>query len=237
MSIIWLTEHTPFPAPSQALQEPNGLLAAGGDLTCQRLLIAYQAGIFPWYSTDEPILWWSPDPRAVLPPKQIHISRSMLKFMRKTDYQITLNHDFKGVIEACAATREENETWITPEIIAAYLQLHHLGFAHSIEVWQNRQLIGGLYGVAQGQLFCGESMFSLCPNASKLALIVFGDYFMHHGGQLIDCQVMNPHTASLGAININRHDYLSILKQLQNASLSPDFWQKKSLSYQINGIS
>lgn len=229
MSLTLLDNSYYFPDPNMALTNPNGLLAIGGDLSYGRIIKAYQMGIFPWYSSNEPILWWSPDPRAVLWPNDLHISRSMNKFIRKTDYLITLNYDFHAVITGCASSRNTDQTWITDEIQMAYLKLHQLGFAHSVEVWQNGDLIGGLYGIAQGQLFCGESMFSKKTNASKLALIAFCRYFVAQGGQLIDCQVLNPHTESLGAIEITRHRYLTLLTQLQPSSLSYDCWQKKTL--------
>lgn len=227
MQLTLLDHNIQFPPLNSALDEPNGLLAVGGDLSVERLLLAYQNGIFPWYSPNEPILWWSPDPRAVLLPNQVHISRSMAKFMRKTDYTMTINHDFIGVITACAETHKKDGIWITQDIQAAYIQLHQLGFAHSIEVWHNNQLIGGLYGVAQGKLFCGESMFSRQPNASKFALIKFSQYFVNNGGQLIDCQVLNDHTESLGAIEITRDNYVQLLQQCQQHSINPDCWQPK----------
>jgi len=161
-----------FPSPEGALREPNGLLALGGDLSPSRLLMAYQHGIFPWFSPGDPILWWSPDPRAVLWPGQFHLSRSMKRFHQRSPYRVTLNHAFGQVIEGCANNRDEG-TWITSSIVKAYHQLHELGHAHSIEVWQGETLVGGMYGVAQGALFCGESMFSRAENASKTALLIF----------------------------------------------------------------
>ena len=148
-----------FPSPEGALRDPNGLLAIGGDLTAPRLLAAYERGIFPWYSPGEAILWWSPDPRAVLFPAEFHLNRSLKRFLRHDPFRITLNHDFAAVIAACAHRPDEG-TWIGPEVQRAYQHLHRLGYAHSVEVWQDDQLVGGMYGVAQGALFCGESMFS-----------------------------------------------------------------------------
>lgn len=217
-----------FPDPENALCEPNGLLALGGDLSPQRLLAAYQQGIFPWYSPGEAILWWSPDPRAVLWPEQFHISRSMKRFMRKTDYQVTLNYAFEHVIAACASERAEG-TWISQEIMAAYCQLHQLGRAHSVEVWHNRQLVGGVYGISQGALFCGESMFSRADNASKYGLLSFQQHFIRCGGRLIDCQVLNAHTASLGACEISRRQFLQRLSQLQNTAISETCWHPQTV--------
>lgn len=217
-----------FPSPEGALREPNGLLALGGDLSPARLLMAYQRGIFPWFSPGDPILWWSPDPRAVLFPDQFHISRSMRRFHQHSPYTVTLNHAFGDVIDACASDRIEG-TWITPDVITAYIRLHELGHAHSIEVWHQGELIGGMYGVAQGGLFCGESMYSLRENASKTALLVFCDYFLRQGGKLIDCQVLNNHTASLGAVEIARRDYLSYLTRLKPQPLPAHCWIPKTL--------
>lgn len=233
MQLTLLDETVWFPETKYALTEPNGLLAIGGTLSIERLLLAYQKGIFPWYSNDEPIMWWSPDPRAILIAHDFHVSRSFQQFMKKqiinkSTYCITVNYDFESVINACSLSH--GETWITDEIIAAYCKLHQLGFAHSVEVWQNRQLIGGLYGVAQGAIFCGESMFSYHTNASKLALYTFCKHFIKCGGEWIDCQVINPHTASLGAIEIARHDYLIKLKQLQKQKVTAHCWLKQELN-------
>lgn len=229
MPLYALDDELIFPDPRDALDDPNGLLAVGGDLSAERLLLAYQQGIFPWFGDDEPILWWSPDPRAVLEPTHFHVSRSFKKFLNKCDYQVTIDTDFIGVIQACATNHEE--TWITEQMIDAYIQLHQLGFAHSIEVWQNNRLIGGLYGVAQGALFCGESMFSLQTNASKVGLYAFCRHFLTYGGQLIDCQVLNDHTQSLGAIEIPREDYVSRLTKLPVTLLSSDCYQQQSIRY------
>lgn len=218
-----------FPAPESALREPNGLLAYGGDLSPERLLAAYRQGIFPWFSPDEPILWWSPDPRAVLFPEQFHLSRSMKKFVRRTDYQVTLNQAFDRVIAACAHEHADG-TWIGEEMIDAYRLLHRAGQAHSVEVWQERQLVGGLYGIAQGALFCGESMFSRADNASKYALLTFLCHFVRCGGRLVDCQVLNDHTASLGAVELPRRRFLALLAQLRDQPLAADCWRPQTLS-------
>ncbi|WP_407345279.1 leucyl/phenylalanyl-tRNA--protein transferase [Dickeya ananatis] len=223
-----------FPDPQTALRDPNGLLAYGGDLSPERVLRAYRQGIFPWFSQDDPILWWCPDPRAVLFPAQFHLSRSMRKFMRRADYRVTLNQAFEAVISACASEREEG-TWIGEEIIRTYCQLHSAGVAHSVEVWHGEHLVGGLYGIAQGALFCGESMFSRADNASKYALTTFLQHFVHHGGQLIDCQVLNDHTASLGATDIPRREFLHLLQQLQHKVLRDGCWHPQSLPFPLVG--
>ncbi|MDU2940744.1 MAG: leucyl/phenylalanyl-tRNA--protein transferase [Enterobacteriaceae bacterium] len=229
MRLVQLSRHSiAFPSPEGALREPNGLLALGGDLSPARLLMAYQHGIFPWFSPGDPILWWSPDPRAVLWPQQFHLSRSMKRFHKNSPYRVTLNHAFDLVIESCAHERDEG-TWITREIIRAYQRLHELGHAHSIEVWLGEELVGGMYGVSQGALFCGESMFSRAENASKTALYLFCEEFQRQGGQLIDCQVLNSHTASLGAVEIPRRNYLEYLEKLLSLSLADDFWQPRTL--------
>ncbi|MFP1742609.1 leucyl/phenylalanyl-tRNA--protein transferase [Lonsdalea quercina] len=217
-----------FPDPEMALNDPNGLLAFGGDLAPSRLMAAYQHGIFPWYSPGDPVLWWSPDPRAVLFPEAFHLSRSMKKFIRKTEYHVTLNQAFSDVITACANEREEG-TWIDDDIIDAYCQLHQAGQAQSVEVWHNDRLIGGLYGISQGALFCGESMFSRADNASKCGLLAFLRHFVRHGGQLIDCQILNEHTASLGATEIPRREFLQHLSQLRPITLGEPCWQRQTL--------
>ncbi|WP_336432359.1 leucyl/phenylalanyl-tRNA--protein transferase [Providencia rettgeri] len=179
-----------FPPVSEAMREPNGLLAIGGDLSSKRLQAAYYDGIFPWFNPGEMPLWWSPDPRAVLMVGELHISRSMKKVLKKQTYRITVNHAFKQVIEACSVRQEG--TWILPEVQAGYLALHQAGMAHSIEAWYGDKLVGGLYGVNMGHLFCGESMFSRMNDASKFAFITFYFHFLRYNGQLFDCQVLNP---------------------------------------------
>jgi leucyl/phenylalanyl-tRNA--protein transferase len=223
-----LADSVAFPHPETALGHPNGLLAMGGDLSPSRLLAAYRSGIFPWFETGGPILWWSPDPRAVLLPAERHISRSMRRFLRQTSYRYTLNHAFEQVINGCAEQRIEG-TWIGPLVKQGYLQLHELGHAHSIEVWSGDQLVGGMYGVAMGGLFCGESMFSRSLNASKCAVMTFCQYFTRNGGELIDCQVLNPHTASLGAKEIPRRQFLQQLSLLSPRQLPPECWQPQDL--------
>ncbi|MDO6705784.1 leucyl/phenylalanyl-tRNA--protein transferase [Photobacterium sp. 1_MG-2023] len=211
-----------FPHPDTALDDPNGLLAFGGDLSIRRLIQAYQQGIFPWYAEGEPLLWWSPTPRAVIVPDQFKPSKSLKKFYRKSGYQVTLNHACHQVIEQCAFSRGADATWITPAMIQAYKDLHDRGHCHSVEVWQDSQLIGGLYGISVGAVFCGESMFSLADNASKIALWQFCEHFSAHQGQLVDCQIMNPHLASLGAQELPRDAFLKSLAHMKCAILTAD---------------
>lgn len=212
---IWqLDDKLWFPGVHLALDEPNGLLAFGGDLSAERLLLAYSQGIFPWFSEGEPILWWSPAPRMVLFPKQIKIHRSLRKRLKRGDFQITFDQDFAQVIALCAQLRQNREgTWITPEMQAAYLELHQRGFAHSVEVWQGAELVGGLYGLALGQVFFGESMFSRVSDASKVALVALAQRLDALNFELIDCQVYSPHLASLGAREIERDEFLRFLEQ------------------------
>ena len=194
-----------------ALIEPNGLLALGGDLSAPRLLYAYAHGIFPWYSAGQPILWWSPDPRMVLEPEHLKIARSLRKRIRKGEYEVTTNRCFKQVVQACAAPRGAgNGTWIVAEMLAAYLTLHELGHAHSIECWFDGKLVGGLYGVAIGQVFFGESMFSRRVDASKVAL----ERLCRAGYRLIDCQLPSKHLASLGALPVPRKQFCARLNEL-----------------------
>lgn len=203
-----------FPAVAQALDEPNGLLAFGGDLRPERILAAYRHGIFPWYQDDQPILWWSPNPRAVLFPEHIHISRSMRKVLQSNVFSVRMDTEFAGVMRGCAEISERrNGTWITPAMHNAYCKLHELGYAHSIEVWREGNLVGGLYGLALGAVFFGESMFSREENASKLALIRLCQQLQRWGFAVIDCQVSNSHLHSLGACTIARSDFLKLLEQ------------------------
>ncbi|TDJ31227.1 MAG: leucyl/phenylalanyl-tRNA--protein transferase [Gammaproteobacteria bacterium] len=210
--IPWLDPSKPpyFPDTRDAMEEPRGLLAAGGKLSVDWLLVAYRQGIFPWFSHDEPILWWSPAPRVVLLPENFHQSKSLIKLSRKKRYLLTHNQDFKAVIERCAAPRaNQSDTWIVDEMIEAYIKMHQSGFAHSWECWdQNNELVGGLYGVALGKVFFGESMFSLETDTSKLclkSLVESGAY------QLIDCQLPTDHLTSLGATQMDRNDFESML--------------------------
>ncbi|MFZ9709705.1 MAG: leucyl/phenylalanyl-tRNA--protein transferase [Steroidobacteraceae bacterium] len=201
-----------FPPADEALDEPPGLLAAGGDLSVDRLLAAYRRGIFPWYSPGQPILWWCPDPREVLFPQQFHRSRSLTRRERRGDFEIRMDQAFAEVVGACAAPRaRERGTWITPEMQAAYEQLHERGYAHSIEVWRDERLVGGVYGVRLGAVFFGESMFSREPDGSKLALSALATRSESLGLQLIDCQMPSPHLASLGSRTLPREEFLALL--------------------------
>ncbi|MEX0445299.1 leucyl/phenylalanyl-tRNA--protein transferase [Xenorhabdus sp. SGI246] len=227
MLIAQLDNSCEFPHPTNALTEPNGLLAFGGDLSAERLKTAYSKGIFPWFSPDEPPLWWSPDPRAVLIPGELHTGRTLRRFIRKHPYQITVNYAFDQVIYGCGQRQEG--TWIGAGIQHAYQTLHQEGMAHSVEVWHKHQLVGGLYGVNVGTLFCGESMFSKMENASKCAFVAFYHHFLHHRGQLFDCQVLNHHTESLGAKNIPRGEFLQYLEQCKKQSLQAGCWDTQVL--------
>lgn len=214
--IPWLENIERFPPLELALREPNGLLCAGGDLTPQRLVMAYLKGIFPWYSPGEPILWWSPDPRMVLFPAEFKLSRSLRKTLRKANYRVRLDTRFKAVIEACARTSRKDQagTWITPEIQAAYVKLHELGYAHSVETWLDDRLVGGLYGIAIGKMFYGESMFAHATDASKIALAHLVRFLADNGFGLIDCQMNTAHLASLGAREIPRSEFTGHLRRL-----------------------
>lgn len=213
--LAWLDRHSlDFPPLEQALREPNGLLAAGGDLRPERLIAAYRHGCFPWYQDGQPLLWWSPDPRTVLLPQELHISRSLAKFMRQQTLRVTFDQAFSEVISACAGPRQYTDgTWITPPMQQAYLHLHELGIAHSVEVWQADQLVGGLYGLAMGQLFFGESMFSRTSNASKVGFVTLVRHLQAWGFVLIDCQMPTRHLESLGARSISRTDFATFLQR------------------------
>ncbi len=203
-----------FPEPHRALSEPNGLLAIGGDLSPARLIQAYRRGIFPWFGPGDPILWWSPDPRAVLFPAQLHVSRSLRKRLRHSGLTTTLDRAFRAVIEQCAAPREpQSGTWLVPEMITAYCRLHDLGLAHSVEVWQGEVLVGGLYGVALGRVFFGESMFSRVDDGSKIALARLCEHLLDRDFALIDCQMMTRHLHSLGAVFLKRADFLTLVAE------------------------
>lgn len=211
MPVFPLTKELYFPPVT--LAEPDGLLAYGGDLSPERLLLAYSEGIFPWYS-EPPILWWSPDPRFVLFPNELKVSNSMKQVLKKELFTVTLNKDFPGVIAGCRHTPRAGQdgTWITPEVEKAYIRLHKAGHAHSIECWQEDTLVGGFYGIQLGRCFFGESMFSHVSNASKTAFITFVTQLAPPGLKLIDCQVYSEHLSSLGARYINRDEFLEIIK-------------------------
>ena len=224
---------TIFPDVGLALTEPDGLLAVGGDLSIERLTSAYQQGIFPWYSEGQPILWWSPDPRMVLEPKDIKISRSLAKTIRKNEVRITFDQNFTDVITACSESRlekgkQQEETWILDEMIEAYVKLHEAGYAHSVECWKDGKLVGGLYGVAIGKVFFGESMFSRISDASKIAFVSLAQHLEQWGFKLIDCQVYTSHLESLGASMITRKQFLTLLKQHAVSDTKNSKWQIKN---------
>ena len=224
--IPWLPQDLVFPPLESALREPNGLLAAGGDLSPQRILAAYRRGIFPWYSAGEPILWWSPDPRMVLLPDQLKISRSLAKTLRNAGYEVRLDTAFDAIIGACASKPRDGQpgTWITREMQAAYLELHRLGHAHSVETWVDGKLAGGLYGIALGAAFYGESMFSDARDASKIALAHLCAHLKRGGFGIIDCQMETAHLASLGARPIPRRDFAARLDELCPRGDAPGHW-------------
>ena len=224
--IPWLAHEPVFPAVDTALAEPNGLLAAGGDLSPQRLIAAYRRGIFPWYSAGDPILWWSPDPRMVLPPAALKVSRSLARVLRNANYEVRLDSAFAAVMQACADAPRggRNGTWISPEMQAAYLRLHTLGYAHSVETWIDGELAGGLYGVALGRAFFGESMFSRRPNTSKVALAHLCERLHRHNFGIIDCQMETAHLASLGARPIPRCEFVAALEELGAQGEPPGRW-------------
>ncbi len=214
-----------FPSVKKALTEPDGLLAIGGCLSEKRLLNAYRHGIFPWFNAGEPILWWSPDPRTVLFPNKAIISRSLRKKVRQNCFLVTFDRAFSAVIAACAAPRPETPgTWITTEINEAYKRLHQSGFAHSVEAWLDGELVGGLYGVAIGQVFFGESMFHTRTDASKVAFVVLIEKLKGWGYQLVDCQIHSGHLASLGAEEIARADFINLLKDFCDRPASQSAW-------------
>lgn len=220
-----------FPDTELALEEPNGLLAVGGDLQPQRIIAAYRQGIFPWFDETQPLLWWSPNPRMVMQPAKIHLSRSLRKTLKKQIFTITINHCFDLVINACASTRQKQSgTWITPQMEAAYIELHRIGVAHSIEAWHENKLVGGLYGLAIGRVFFGESMFSLQTDASKVAFAKLATHLESFDYELIDCQVHSHHLASLGAEEIDRKQFVETLQQLTALSPKPAAWVKHSLA-------
>lgn len=228
MRSIWqLDDQLWFPPAHEALEEPNGLLAVGGDLSAPRLIKAYRQGIFPWFSEEDPILWWSPAPRMVLIPRQIRIHRSLRKVLRNRSFHVTFDQAFEAVIHQCGALRQHREgTWITTQMKTAYSELHQQGYAHSVECWQDGELVGGLYGIALGRVFFGESMFSTASNASKVALASLCYHLDQCGYQLIDCQVHSEHLERLGAQEIDRTLFLDYLSQeaneeTQNAWITP----------------
>tara|TARA_R110000823_G_scaffold305166_3_gene427126 strand:+ start:58869 stop:59582 length:714 start_codon:yes stop_codon:yes gene_type:complete len=221
-----LDDTTDFPPTSEALEYPNGLLAVGGKLTPERLLGAYRRGIFPWYASPQPVLWWTPDPRSVLFPRELHVSRSLRRTLRADAFHLAVDQQFKTVMQACAELRGDGlGTWIDEDMIAAYSALQRLGHAHSIEVLDAQgNLLGGLYGVALGGAFFGESMFSRRSDASKVALVALRDILLRGGFSLIDCQVESDHLNSMGAQNLARLDFERLLAQTVNIEIATDIW-------------
>ncbi len=238
--IPWLEPDTPFPDPSEALTEAEGapgLLAAGGDLSPERLLDAYRRGIFPWFSGNQPILWWSTDPRMILPVKEFKVSRSLGKTLRKIDrsmmdggpWRVSFDSAFRAVIQSCAAPREDSDgTWISSEIIDAYCALHDLGYAHSSELWLDGRLVGGAYGLSIGRMFYGESMFARVSDASKVALAYLVEFLRQESVQFIDCQQETSHLASLGAHPIPRTEFIKLMKTA-TAAPSIQSWRPRQL--------
>lgn len=230
--IPWLPqEEIAFPPVTVALIDPPGLLAAGGDLSPERLITAYRHGIFPWYSPGDPILWWSPDPRMVLIPAELKISRSLARTLRNTEYEVRFDSAFGDVIRACAAAPRDGQhgTWITEEMQQAYLRLHDLGHAHSVETWIEGRLAGGLYGIAIGGVFFGESMFSCVKDASKIALAHLCEHLQRHSFGIIDCQMKTSHLASLGARPIPRRDFIAALELLVDRGDMPGRWSQDAI--------
>jgi len=229
--IPWLPAEIRFPPVETALLDPPGLLAAGGDLAPERLIAAYRRGIFPWYSSGEPILWWSPDPRMVLLPEEFKISRSFSRTLRNAAYEVRLDTAFAEVVGACANTSRNGQpgTWITTEMQAAYCRLHEAGYAHSVETWVGGKLVGGLYGVAIGRAFFGESMFTCVRDASKIALAHLVSHLLRRGFGIIDCQMETSHLASLGARPIPRSDFVAALASCVDDDDAPGRWPRDAI--------
>jgi len=229
--IPWLGDTLEFPRVESALADPPGLLAAGGDLSPERLIAAYQHGIFPWYSPGDPILWWSIDPRMVLAPSELKISRSLSRTLRNADYEVRLDSAFGDVIRACATAPRDGQrgTWITTEMQEAYLRLHQLGYAHSVETWIDGKLAGGLYGIGLGRAFFGESMFSCVRDASKISMAHLCAYLQQRDFGIIDCQMETTHLASLGARPIPRSDFVAALERLVDSGDEPRQWPRDGI--------
>lgn len=234
--LFWLGSDDPpesFPPVTEALSEPEGLLAAGGDLNADRLLYAYRKGIFPWYGSGQPLLWWSPDPRCVFLPGDFHFTKRAQRELRRSTAEIRINTAFGEVIRACAGPRRsEQGTWITQEMLLAYERLHELGWAHSIEIWQSGKLSGGLYGLAIGKAFFGESMFSVTPNASKISLLLLSQMLDSGDFELLDCQVVSSHLVSLGARRLARRDFIKKLDSACNPANPFASWPTHPISCQ-----
>lgn len=226
--IPWLADtHIQFPPVETALDEPNGLLAAGGNLSVPTLLLAYRSGIFPWYSEPDPILWWSPNPRFIMKPADVHVSRSLKKLLARNPFTYSCDTAFEEVMHACAAPRSyTSATWITSDMVQAYCQLHRIGYAHSLEVWHQNKLAGGIYGIAIGSVFFGESMFSRMANASKAGFVKLAKTLDECGFGLIDCQVASRHLESLGATDMERTRFIELLDTLTNREPTASAWDK-----------
>jgi leucyl/phenylalanyl-tRNA---protein transferase len=231
----WLSDVDPLPPVTQALRRPNGLLAAGGGLSVTRLVEAYSSGCFPWYSEGEPVLWWSPDPRMVLIPAELHVPRSLERRLRRGDFRITADRAFADVIAGCAEPRDEGGTWITAEMIDAYERLHAAGFAHSVEAWQEDTLVGGLYGVGIGCVFFGESMFTRVPDASKAAFATMVRRFVECGIGLIDCQMKTAHLVRFGAREVPRPEFLARLQSLIAVPTPAELWRLDEGAGRVGG--
>ena len=223
-----------FPPLNQALEDPNGLLALGGDLSVQRLYNAYSRGIFPWYSDGESIMWWSPNPRAIIPTSTIRINKTLKKILKRQSFHISINTCFEQVIELCAeAPFRIDSTWIVSDMLDAYKALHQQGHAHSIEVWQDDKLVGGLYGVAINGYFSGESMFYKANNASKIALVALAELLQSINVQFIDCQMTNPFLEDMGCIEIDREVFIEYQTKAKQIKVPDDFWQPRYLTKMI----
>lgn len=226
MPVFWLDDESlDFPAPE--LATPEGIIAVGGDLSAERLLTAYSEGIFPWFNEGDPILWWSPDPRFVLFPDELVVSRSMRPYFNQKKFQVTFDRDFEGVMRNCQQSNrngQSGDTWITEDMIQAYVQIHHLGYAHSVEVWQGDEQVGGLYGISLGKIFFGESMFAKVSNASKYGFITLVQNLREKGFVLIDCQQQTQHLGSLGARPISRKSFLQYLEENKKQETLTGSW-------------
>jgi leucyl/phenylalanyl-tRNA--protein transferase len=241
IQLYQLDEQLYFPSVDLALSEPNGLLAFGGDLSVERLVSAYSQGVFPWFNQGEPILWWSPDPRAIIEFDDFNCSKSLAKLIRQQRYTVTLNHAFERVIQYCASIPRKSAefelpetnvtTWITSQMLDAYKRLHQQGYAHSVEVWRENQLVGGLYGVSVGAGFAGESMFHIEPNTSKLALAYLIQHLRCHGIDFVDCQIENPHLVSLGCKSVSRQSFLNRLQIARTQMVSEELWLPQPINY------
>ena len=231
--ITWLSPSDPseaFPDVERALIEPDGLLAAGGDLSSERLLAAYRRGIFPWYEEGQPILWWSPNPRCILRPESFHVAKRLQRQIRNSSLTISFNSAFPEVVRACASDRTSQQgTWITSQMLSAYERLHDEGWAHSIEVMDSTELVGGVYGLCIGRVFFGESMFSAQANASKIALLALAQHMLANGMPLIDCQVLSPHLLTLGATTMPRAEFVQTMNEACEPATKHQNWPSEAI--------